>query len=78
MGSLLWIRPVDAHGVPTGVARQVNHEVTDAPTWSGDCETALLYLSNGKLRIEWRRWLQSAQRPTDITWREETPAPGRP
>ena len=50
MDSLLWIRPVDANGVPTGVARQVNHEVTDAPTWSGDSKQ-LLYLSNGKLRI---------------------------
>ena len=50
MDSLLWIRPVDANGVPTGLARQVNHEVTDAPTWSGDSKQ-LLYLSNGKLRI---------------------------
>src|SRR5260370_26526778 len=34
--SVLYIRPVDQNGIPYGPARQVNHEVTDAPTWSGD------------------------------------------
>ena len=50
MESALWVRPVDAHGVPTGEARQINAEVTDAPTWSGDSKN-LLYLSSGELRM---------------------------
>jgi len=50
VASVLWIRPVDANGIPTGEARQVTHEATDAPTWSGDSQH-LLYLSNGKLRL---------------------------
>ncbi len=50
MDSVLWIRPVDPTGLPSGPARQINREVTDAPTWSGDSKR-LLYLSNGKLRL---------------------------
>lgn len=50
MDSLLWIRPVDADGIPTSDPRAINHEATDAPTWSGDSKH-LLYLSNGKLRM---------------------------
>lgn len=50
MDSLLWIRPVDQQGVPSGPGRPINHEVTDAPTWSGDSKQ-LLYLSNGRLRL---------------------------
>ena len=50
MNSVLWVRPIDKNGIPTGPGRQVTHEVTDAPTWSGDSKH-LLYLSNGKLRL---------------------------
>jgi Tol biopolymer transport system component/imidazolonepropionase-like amidohydrolase len=49
-GSVLWVRPVDAAGVPAGPAKQITHEATDAPTWSGDSRH-LLYLSNGKVRL---------------------------
>ena len=70
MDSLLWIRPVDANGVPTGVARQVNHEVTDAPTWSGDSKQ-LLYLSNGKLRMIGADGSNPRSVPLDLTWRNE-------
>ncbi len=48
--SVLWVRPVDAKGIPSGPARQITHEATDAPTWSGDTKH-LLYLSNGRLRL---------------------------
>ncbi|MCJ2182908.1 amidohydrolase family protein [Novosphingobium sp. 1949] len=47
--STLWVVPVDPQGGFTGAPRQLNSEVTDAPSWSGDGQT-LLYLSNGKLR----------------------------
>ena len=48
--STLWVQPVTAAGVFKGPPRQLNSEVTDAPSWSGDSRT-LLYLSNGKLRL---------------------------
>ena len=73
MDSLLWIRPVDANGVPTGTARQVNHEVTDAPTWSGDSKQ-LLYLSNGKLRIIGADGSNPRSVPMDLTWHKEDTA----
>lgn len=50
LDSLLWVRPVDAKGIPTGEARAINQEVTDEPSWSGDSHH-LLYLSNGILRL---------------------------
>ncbi|HEX4809357.1 MAG TPA: amidohydrolase family protein [Bryobacteraceae bacterium] len=66
MDSLLWVRPVDANGIPTAPARVINHEVTDAPTWSGDSKH-LLYLSNGKLRLI---ALDGSARtvPLEMTW----------
>jgi Tol biopolymer transport system component len=75
MGSVLWIRPVDANGVPAGPARQINHEVTDAPTWSGDSRH-LLYLSNGKLRLIAADGSNPTTVPLDLTWRNES-APQR-
>lgn len=75
MHSLLWIRPVDANGLPTGAARQVNHEVTDAPTWSGDSQQ-LLYLSNGKLRMIGADGSNPRTLPLELSWRKEE-APGR-
>ena len=71
--SVLWIRPVDADGVPTGEARQINHEVTDAPTWSGDSKH-LLYLSNGKLRVIAADGTGVRTIPLDLTWKYPVPA----
>jgi Tol biopolymer transport system component/imidazolonepropionase-like amidohydrolase len=50
MDDLLYTMPVDAHGLPSGKAIQLNNETTDAPTWSGD-STKILYLHNGSLRL---------------------------
>lgn len=50
MDGYLWVRPVDADGIPTGEARAINEEMTDSPTWSGDSQS-LLYLSDGTLRM---------------------------
>ncbi len=50
MDDFLWTRPVDANGVPSGPAKQITHEVSDSPSWSGDSKK-LLYLSDGKLRL---------------------------
>ncbi len=73
MDSLLWIRPVDEHGVPAGPARKINSEVTDAPTWSGDSKQ-LLYLSNGKLRLISADGSNTRTIPVDLSWTHE-PAP---
>jgi imidazolonepropionase-like amidohydrolase len=67
---VLWIRPVERNGVATGPARQINNEVTDAPTWSGDSRQ-LLYLSNGKLRMIGRDGTNPRTIPVDLAWRYE-------
>ena len=72
MDSVLWIRPVDKNGIPTGVARAINHEVTDAPTWSGDSKK-LLYLSNGKSQHQ-VDGTNAATVPLDLTWQYEKSA----
>jgi len=68
MHSQLYVIPVDANGVPNGPAQKINHEVTDAPTWSGDSRS-LLYLSNGKLRLISRNGGQPQTVPLDLSWR---------
>ncbi len=71
MDSLLYVRPVDANGVMTGEARQVNDEVTDAPSWSGDSRQ-LLYLHNGDLRLISRDGGTPTTVPLDLTWQPGT------
>jgi Tol biopolymer transport system component/imidazolonepropionase-like amidohydrolase len=72
MDGYLWVRPVDANGIPSREARPINEEITDAPTWSGDGKH-LLYLSNGKLRIV---AADGATPPTtvavDLNWHRES------
>jgi Tol biopolymer transport system component/imidazolonepropionase-like amidohydrolase len=71
MDGYLWVRPVDANGIPAGEARPINEEMTDSPTWSGDGKR-LLYLSSGKLRIAAS---DGATPPTtvplDLAWHRE-------
>ncbi len=73
MQSVLWVRPVDANGVPTGTALPITDEVTDAPSWSGDSRR-LLYLSNGKLRIVPRDGGTATDVALDLTWIPEMPS----
>lgn len=68
MDSLLYVRPVDANGVMTGVAQQINNEVTDAPTWSGDSKQ-LLYLHNGEFRLISRTGGTPATVAMNMTWK---------
>jgi len=73
-GSVLWVRPVDADGIPTGPAKQITHEATDAPTWSGDSKH-LLYLSNGKLRLVDVNGAAEPQTiPLDLTTAQDEPS----
>jgi hypothetical protein len=50
MDDLLYVMPVDTHGLPNGAAFALNDETTDAPTWSGD-SSSILYLHNGELHL---------------------------
>jgi hypothetical protein len=71
MGSVLWIRPVNENGIPTGPGRAINQEVTDAPSWSGDGRH-LLYLSNGKLRLISADGSHVETVPLEMTWSYES------
>ena len=73
MQSVLWTRPVDKNGVPTGPGRAINNEVTDAPTWSRDSRH-LLYLSNGKLRMIGVDGSNPTTVPLDMNWSYEVAA----
>lgn len=73
MESVVWVMPVGRDGRPTGPARQVTDDVSDAPTWSGDSKT-LLYLSGGELRLvnASARTPQSGKRvDVPLTWRND-------
>ena len=72
MDSLLWIQPVDQNGIPSGAPKQINREVTDAPTWSGDSKK-LLYLSNGKLRLIPVQGGTPVPVPLELNWHYERP-----
>jgi len=69
--STLWVRPVDEHGVPTGEAKRINFEVTDAPSWSGDSKS-LLYLSNGELRMIPREGGSPTTVALDLSWKPQS------
>ncbi|HEX4592773.1 MAG TPA: amidohydrolase, partial [Bryobacteraceae bacterium] len=74
MDGYLWVRPVDANGIPTREARPINEEMTDAPSWSGDGKR-LLYLSNGKLRIVSSDGATPPTSvPVDLSWHRESSA----
>ena len=74
MDGYLWVRPVDANGVPTSEARPINEEMTDAPSWSRDGKR-LLYVSNGKLRIVASDGATPPVTvPLDLSWHREASA----
>jgi imidazolonepropionase-like amidohydrolase len=74
MDGYLWVRPVDANGIPIGEARPINEEMTDAPSWSGDGKR-ILYLSNGKLRlVSSDGAMPPTTVPLDLSWHRDTPA----
>jgi len=74
MDGYLWTRPADSSGIPTGEARPINEEMTDAPSWSGNGQQ-ILYLSNGKLRIVAADGSTPPRDvPLDLTWQRESPA----
>jgi Tol biopolymer transport system component len=73
MDGYLWVRPVDANGLPTSEARPINEEMTDAPSWSGDGKH-VLYLSNGVLRtVASDGSTPPSTVPLDLTWHRDAP-----
>ena len=75
MEGVLWTRPVDAQGFPTGVATRITSEHGAAPTWSGDSQQ-ILYLSNGELRLVPRAGGAPQSVAVDLGWHQEM-TPGR-
>lgn len=72
MDDLLYAKPVDTNGRPTGEAVALNNEITDAPTYSGDGKK-ILYLSNGKLRLLDRATKTVTTIPMTLTYKPEQP-----
>jgi Tol biopolymer transport system component/imidazolonepropionase-like amidohydrolase len=71
MDDYLWVRPVDANGLPVSEARPVNEEMTDAPTWSADGKR-ILYLSAGMLRmIDADGKTAPVTVPVNLTWHRQ-------
>lgn len=72
MNGVLWVRPVDERGHPSGAAVRIGDEPADAPAWSADGKR-LLYLSNGRLRLVSRDGSNATTVPVDLEWRPEHP-----
>jgi Tol biopolymer transport system component len=72
MDDVLYTMPVDADGHPSGPAKRLNDETTDAPTWSAD-SARLLYLSNGKLRLIDRATRKITPVAVDLTYKPAQP-----
>ena len=71
MDDYLWVRPVDANGLPVSEARPINEEMTDAPTWSADGKR-ILYLSAGMLRmIDADGKTPPVTVPVNLTWHRQ-------
>ncbi|WP_406108922.1 amidohydrolase family protein [Micromonospora globbae] len=72
VASVLWVVDVGPDGTFAGAPRQVTHEVTDAPSWSGD-STHLLYLNNGRLRLVSADGGAPRTVPVGLTWTNSRP-----
>ncbi|RBQ21359.1 hypothetical protein DP939_01170 [Spongiactinospora rosea] len=72
MESTLWVLPVNPDGTPAGKARQLTHQPSDAPSWSGDSRT-LLYLENGEMRTIARDGGRSRPIETGVGYSPEQP-----
>ncbi|MFF0246448.1 amidohydrolase family protein [Streptosporangium sandarakinum] len=70
MESLLWVLPVDRTGRPTGPARRITRELSDAPVWAGDSAT-LLYLNGGRLKTVRVDGKPGRSIPIPLTWRND-------
>ncbi|WCT73809.1 amidohydrolase family protein [Sphingomonas naphthae] len=70
--STLWVAPVDETGKITGTPRQLNTEVTDAVSWSGDSKS-ILYLNNGKLKLIPATGGAAKTIPCALTWANAKP-----
>ncbi|MGC9668787.1 amidohydrolase family protein [Planosporangium sp. 12N6] len=72
VASVLWVVDVHPDGTFAGSPRQITHEVTDAPSWSGD-SGRLLYLNNGRLRLVTVDGKRTRTVPVGLTWTNARP-----
>ncbi|MEU4805413.1 amidohydrolase family protein [Actinosynnema sp. NPDC023587] len=71
LDSTIHVLPVDPSGTPTGPARQVTREASDAPTWGpGD---TLLYLNNGRLKKVPAAGGRPTEVPVGLTYTRDKP-----
>jgi len=73
MDSRLHVIPVDAGGVPTGPARQVNDDIADLPSWGGDSQT-ILYKSAERVRTVRVDGGGRREIPVKLHWRQAVPS----
>ncbi|MEV0679044.1 amidohydrolase family protein [Actinosynnema sp. NPDC050436] len=71
MDSTVHVLPVDPSGTPTGPARQVTREASDAPTWGPG--NTLLYLNNGRLKTVTADGGTSTDVPVGLTYTRDKP-----
>lgn len=70
MMSRIWALPVAPDGTPTGAAKALTDEASDAPSWAGDSRT-ILYLANGTLKLVDRETGRARTVPLRLDWRPE-------
>ncbi|WEK43976.1 MAG: amidohydrolase family protein [Candidatus Sphingomonas colombiensis] len=70
MMSRIWVLPVAPDGTPTGTAKPLTSEASDAPSWAGDSRT-ILYLANGTLKLVDRETGRTRVVPLKLDWRQE-------
>lgn len=70
---VLWVRPVDGQGVPTGPARQLTDVPTDAPSFAGD-STTISYLVGGELRKSTVDGHSGRSYTVPLRWRASKPS----
>jgi Tol biopolymer transport system component len=67
MMSTIWALPVGPDGSPTGPARRLTREASDAPAWSG---TSLVYLAGGVLKRVGLDGGPPETLPIDLSWHQ--------
>ncbi|MFC7533920.1 amidohydrolase family protein [Actinoplanes sp. GCM10030250] len=72
LASVLWVVDVHPDGSYAGTPRQITHEVTDAPSWSGD-SARLLYLNKGRLRTVHPDGGRPSTVPLHLHWANAAP-----
>jgi Tol biopolymer transport system component/imidazolonepropionase-like amidohydrolase len=68
----LFVRPIDAHARPTGPARQITRELSDAISWAGSGH--VLYMAIDRLKLVSIADGTARELPLSLTWRRKIAA----